>query len=105
MTCKTPYAENNLSQAITGCRTNARHLVVRQEKHHWSSNMYNSKLEMSYIKRFCFKHIQGPMIDMRFFLPDDDVQLQVVEPTHSNILKLGRKNISALKTCITQNLK
>ena len=35
--------------------------------------MYNSKLERHYIKRFCITHFQGPMIHVRFSLPDDDI--------------------------------
>ena len=50
--------------------------AVGQEKTHMylgPLNMYNSILELSYNKRFCLTHAQGPMIHMRFCLANDDV--------------------------------
>ena len=45
---------------------------------HWPHNMINSKLNLSYIQRFCFKHAQGPMTYMRFYLPTDVISTRVL---------------------------
>lgn len=47
--------------------------------------MFHVKLDIKLHGRFCFAHIQGPMANVRFFLPDDDYAPLCIAYHHSSI--------------------